>query len=126
MTREEIYSLLNESFARVIQDNKQANANYTQLKQHRAIINDYKLWRYEVSEAALKEKSLPDFIEQIDKYPIEDLISGQAYHNKNKKLLSITVKPIKTTFVVLYYMSSIEGTLLFPGFKKESVTYERN
>lgn len=62
--------------------------------------------------------SLPDFVENIDNYPIKDLISGQAYHNKNKKLISITVKPIKTTFIVPYYMSSAEGTLLFPAYRK--------
>ena len=118
MTREEIYSLLNESFAEAIKDNKQQRENYLKLKHYRVQINEYSLWKYEVSEAALKQKNLPDFIEKIDRFPIEDLISGQAYHNKSKKLLSITVKPIKTTFIVPYYMSSIEGTLLFPSYKK--------
>lgn len=118
MTREEILQLLNESFAEVIKNNKQQRENYLKLKHYRVQINSYSLWKYEVSEQALKEKSLPDFIKNIDKYPIEDLISGQAYHNKNKKLISITVKPIKTTFIVPYYRSSIEGTLLFPSYKK--------
>jgi len=92
------------------------------------LIDNHTMWKYEVSEAALKEKGLLDFIKNIDDYPIEKLISGQAYHNKNKKLISITVKPIKTTFIMPYYRNSREGTLIFPGFKniKESVLHERN
>lgn len=119
MKREEIISLLNESFAEAIKDNKQQKKNYLQItNDYRVLINQYSLWKYEISEAALKERSLLDFIENIDNYPIKDLISGQAYHNKNKKLLSITVKPIKTTFIVPYYMYSVEGTMLFPAYKK--------
>ena len=118
MTREEIYSLINESFAEVIQKTKQGRINYEQLKHYRVLVQSNSLWKYEVSEAVLNEKSLLDFISVIDSYPIKDLISGQAYHNKNKKLISITVKPIKTTFIAPYYMYSVEGTKLFPAYKK--------
>lgn len=83
------------------------------------LINNHTMWKYEASEAALKEKGLLNFIENIDDYPIEKLISGQAYHNKSKKLISITVKPIKTTFIIPYYRNSIEGTLIFPNLNKK-------
>lgn len=117
MTREEILLLLNNSFAETIKDDKQKNKNYIQLKKYRALFNTYSLWKYEVSEAAIKINGLPDFIETIDSYPIVNLISGQAYHNKNKKLISITVKPIKTTFILPYNNRSKEGTLIFPSIK---------
>lgn len=80
-------------------------------------IDNHSMWKYEVAETVLKEKGLLSFIKNIDDYPIAKLRSGQAYHNKNKKLISITVKPIKTTFIVPYYRHSGEGTLIFPGLK---------
>ena len=93
---------------------KNGDRYYDLLKSYRIVANSHSLWKYEVSEAALEETSLPCFIEQIDSYPIEKLISGQAYHNFGKKLISITVKPIKTTFIVPYNRNSKEGSLLFP------------
>jgi len=107
-------SILSENFTEVVQD-KKANNNCMLLKNYRISVNSYSLWKYEVSEAAFKETSLPYFIEHIDDYPIDKLISGQAYHNYGKKLISITVKPIKTTFIVPYHTHSKEGSLLFPG-----------
>lgn len=120
MKREELLSLLNESFVEVIQDNKRKYANYKQLKEmYKISINEYSLWKYEVSEVALEEKNLLVFINAIDKYPIEKLISGQPYHNRDKTLISITVKPIKTTFIIPY-RKTVEGSMLFPCLKQKS------
>jgi hypothetical protein len=95
------------------------------LKRYRISTNKYHLWKYEVSEEVLNDKSLPDFISEIDNYPIENLISGKVYHNKRKKLISITVKPIKTTFILPYCRQAQEKTQLFPSYKEKELSYER-
>lgn len=67
----------------------------------------------------IDDEDIHDFLQVISTYPIEDLVSGQAYHDKQKKLIGIVVKPIKTTFITSYHMRSSEGTKLFPGHSED-------
>lgn len=92
------------------------------------------LWKCEIAEnvfderfdgskkemvRAIPDEVIVDFIKVINSYPIEDLTSGQAYHDKRKKLIVIVVKPIKTKFITTYFMRSSEGSVLFPGYREE-------
>lgn len=91
------------------------------------------LWKCEIAENVFDERldgrkmqmvrAIPDdviaeFMQVVNSHPIEDLTSGQAYHDKRKKLIVIVVKPIKTKFITNYYMRSSEGSVLFPGYDK--------
>lgn len=76
----------------------------------------FRIWNYEVEQTLLNKKGLLEFIDIIDQYPTENLLNGQVYHDKSKAFISVTVEPIKTTFIMSYYWGYYDS-LIFPAYK---------